>query len=190
MIIFKKSKVVLSIIAIVYSVSLSAQVDSIALRMQQYFLRERDSITRHCVGTAFVPFSATSLDGKIINEKQMQGKVTVIDFWFQACNPCMREIEALKNLYAKFKGQTDFQFISFTFDPKEIAERVVHEHQLPYLVCLITRDESYRLNLNSGFPTKMIIDKEGNIAFYKMGSSIEEEWDIMRRKIAALLDEK
>jgi hypothetical protein len=77
-------------------------------------------------------------------------------------------------LYDKYKDNPEFQFISITSDPYDQAMLTVKEKDIPYWVCPALREECGRLNLDNGFPTNIIVDKSGKIAFFKTGGSLEE----------------
>lgn len=184
-------KTLLLCIAIICSLNLSAQIDSAMQRKMDTELSQRiDSITKHSIGKPFAPFTAASLDGKTFSEKQLIGKVTLVNFWFESCPPCIRELESLKALHLKYENNPTFQLISFSSDYPEIAREVVQTYQIPYIVCPIDRKDCYRLNMNSGFPTNMIVNQEGKIAFFRMGggSDKEEELKIFQQLEQAIVN--
>jgi peroxiredoxin len=160
----------LFILLLLVSHSLSSQNLSFDL---SYFQYQRDSIIQSKIGTPFLDFSATSVNGKIISEKQLQGKVTLINFWFAGCTPCIAEFDALNDLYDKFKDHPSFQFLSLTFDPEESVRETRLKYDIPYDVSSIKREECHRLNFDSGFPTSIIVDRQGKIVFIKYGGSTD-----------------
>ncbi|MDR2057234.1 MAG: TlpA family protein disulfide reductase [Dysgonamonadaceae bacterium] len=145
--------------------SLTAQLDDDIIAS----LRELDSITQSKIGTPYPDFTATSLDGKTISEKQLTGKVTIINFWFEACAPCLAEFDALNDLYHRFKDNPFFQFLSFTFDSAEDAKATACKFNIPYDVFSIADAECRRLNYKQGFPTTIIIDQSGKLVFSDHG---------------------
>lgn len=138
------------------------------------FFKQQDSIRKQHIGKPYPDFTAYDLDGKVVSNQQLIGKVTMINFWFKHCSPCLVEFEALNALYQKFKDHPTFQFISFTKDPPDDAKESVQKHQLLYMVCPVKSDECYRLNFDSGFPTNIIVDPTGKIIFYKKGGKIDK----------------
>jgi thiol-disulfide isomerase/thioredoxin len=148
---------------------IAQQEDSLAKRYFEEEKMERDSIMQTIVGRAFAPFSATSLFGGKFSEQQLKDKITIVNFWFKACAPCIMEMPALNDIYDHFQSNPNFQFISFTFDPNEVAQSVARREKILFSIFPISRVECYRLNFDSGFPTTMIVNKEGGIVFYKMG---------------------
>ncbi|MCY7311414.1 MAG: TlpA family protein disulfide reductase, partial [Chitinophagaceae bacterium] len=42
-------------------------------------------------GKKFDSFSATDMNGKLVDTKQLKGKVLVVNFWFTTCPPCKAE---------------------------------------------------------------------------------------------------
>ena len=54
--------------------------------------REKGSETTKIeVGDSFPDFSATDIDGKIWSNKDVEGKVMVLNQWFTGCKPCRQE---------------------------------------------------------------------------------------------------
>lgn len=139
------------------------------------YFHKKDSILRLNIGKQYPKFKATSLNRQTIDEKKLVGKVTIINFWFKHCEPCVAEFDELCNLQHKFSKDSAFQFISFTSDSPQDAKESVAKFKLSFPVYPISRAECYRLNLNQGFPTTIIVDKAGKIIFLKSGGYLEKE---------------
>lgn len=156
-------------LAFFYSLSLLSQ--TIDKEREQASIKKiyqrRDSIIQSNLGRAYSSFNAKSVsDGRIITEDDLKGKVSLINLWFRGCGPCVEEFGELNALNAKFRGDSLFQIVSFTFDEPDDVKETIKEYSLTYLICSITRDECYQLNFGLGFPTNIIVDKDGNIAHF------------------------
>src|SRR3954470_19005393 len=65
------------------------------------------------------PFAFTAEDGKIFTERDMQGKVCVVNYFFTTCKGiCPRMNGNMKKIYEEFKDQPDFLIVSHTCDPE------------------------------------------------------------------------
>lgn len=133
-----------------------------------------DSTVQRNMNTPYLTFKAVSIYGDTLTNKDLIGKVTFINFWFEGCSPCIAEMPALKLLFEKHKSDPNFQLITFSKDNATVAQQTVTKLQLPFTVCCIA-DDCYRLSYNSGFPTSVILDKGGNLRYYHRGMYIDEE---------------
>ena len=59
------------------------------------------------------PFELRDLAGKRVNAASFKGKPTLINFYFAACVPCIREVEPLNRFAASRPGMN---FLAMTFD--------------------------------------------------------------------------
>jgi protein SCO1/2 len=63
-------------------------------------------------------FSFTNQDGQKITETAMQGKVSVVNYFFTTCKSvCPIMNNNLKVVYEKYQSNPDFKMFSFTSDP-------------------------------------------------------------------------
>ena len=129
----------------------------------------------YVIGKDFVPFGNSSLQGKLFTNEDLKNKITVINFWFEACAPCVAETDALNKLYSDFRANNNFQFISFTFDKSDAIKIFTDKNKIQYPIISISRDSCYLLNFKSGFPTTIVTDEKGKIAYYSCGGLIEPE---------------
>lgn len=66
-----------------------------------------------------LPFSFTNQDGKKFTEKDVAGKVFVVEFFFTNCKGiCPRMNNNMRKVYEQFKNQKDFLILSHTCDPE------------------------------------------------------------------------
>jgi protein SCO1/2 len=74
------------------------------------------------------PFSFVNQDGRLFTDKNLQGKVAVVNFFFTTCTSvCPRMNNNLKPIYQSFKENPDVLFLSFTSDPaRDSAARLKH----------------------------------------------------------------
>jgi peroxiredoxin len=117
---------------------------------------------RESIGKSFPDFKA-KFNGRIISKDSLRGKVVFINFWFEACPPCIAELSALNELYKKFSTNRNFEFISFTYEKPERVLLLKKKYHIRYKVASVSSQECYRLNQNNGFPTSIVLDKDGVI---------------------------
>src|SRR5919112_4241073 len=65
------------------------------------------------------PFSFTNQDNKIVSERDLEGKVTVVEYFFTTCKGiCPRMNNSMKNIYDQFKDEPDFLILAHTVQPE------------------------------------------------------------------------
>lgn len=128
------------------------------------------------VGKKIIPFKAFDLFGNKYSDALLTNKITFINFWYEACRPCIAEAEAMNNLYETFSKRANFQFLTFTFDKKENAERFVKKHNIKYPVLLVSIDSANILNFRQGFPVSIIVNKVGRIEVFSPGGPDDPIW--------------
>lgn len=131
-----------------------------------------DSAIQAAIGKPYPAFELVSLDGKVATEQDLRGKVTLINFWFSACAPCVKEMPYLEAFYNKYKNNPQVQLLSFARDHEAVARDAVAQYKIPYAVYTVGNDY-LRLNFRSGFPTNIIVDRQGNMVYHQMGLSEE-----------------
>ncbi len=64
------------------------------------------------------PFSFTNQDGKIITEKDVKGKIYVVEYFYATCKGiCPKMNENLAKVYTAFRGNKNIMILSHTVDP-------------------------------------------------------------------------
>lgn len=115
-------------------------------------------------GKPFPKFNFTDLNGTIVSNETMKGKIIVIKCWYIHCAACVKEFPDVNKLAEKYKDRSDILFISLAEDTPQQLKTFLAKKPLSYAV--IPNMKVYMnetLNLNA-FPTHFILNKEGMIA--------------------------
>ncbi len=65
------------------------------------------------------PFSFTNQRGQQTSNKDLAGKVSVVDFFFTTCKGiCPKMNTNMKQIYNEFRSEPDFRIVSFTVNPQ------------------------------------------------------------------------
>jgi len=127
----------------------------------------------HVVARQFPEFELLTAKGKVYNNASFKGRVTVINFGFQACAPCIAEKAALNNLFEDFIIYDRFQFLYITYDDYKTINKSIQLHNIKYPVLRTTLDSCSLLNFKQGYPTTMIIDSMGTVKYCVVGGPVD-----------------
>ena len=84
-----------------------------------FFLTVRPWIKRKDTISVVQPFAFINQDGKIVTDKDLEGKVYVAEYFFTTCRGiCPRLNTNMKKVYERFKDEKDFVILSHTSDPE------------------------------------------------------------------------
>ena len=95
---------------------------------------------------------------------QLKGKYVILDFWGSWCLPCIAGFPKMKEYYQKYNDKLEFVGIACN-DKKDDWEKAIKENQISWINILndkLINDISALYGVTS-YPTKFIIDKEGEI---------------------------
>ena len=131
------------------------------------------------------PFALLDLNNQPVSEKQLQGKVTLINFWYPSCPGCVIEMPKLIDTQAKFTS-TAYQTIaiSLPFNTEAEVRAYVAENKLPFIVAIDKTGqvgEAYKVTLA---PNSFLIDKQGKVIKAYLG---EPDWAELHQLIDAEL---
>ncbi len=122
-------------------------------------------------GNVFPKFNFTDLNGNVISNETMKGKMVVIKCWYIHCAACIKEFPDVNELVSKYKNRKDIIFLSLAEDTPQQLKTFLAKKPLSYLVVpnmKIYMNETLHLN---AFPTHFILNKEGKIV--KVLSNVE-----------------
>ncbi|NTE05520.1 TlpA family protein disulfide reductase [Agrobacterium tumefaciens] len=150
-------KIVYALLCIIASITASAQEKPVKWATQETFFED-------LVGKPLPEFHGLTVDGKKISSKQLENKITVINFWFEKCPPCIAEMPELNKFVLKYKAN-GVTFIGITHDLPASAKRFQKRNGYQYEIVSLTMDEIRRLNINHGFPSNVIVGRNGKIIY-------------------------
>ncbi len=102
---------------------------------------------------------------------QFKGKVIVLDFWYASCPPCLESFPIQKKIYEKFKDKNVI-FIGMALETDKIlVSKFLNKYygDTSYLNVLCT-DQTIKDYKIIGYPSFVIIDKEGKISYNHTGT--------------------
>lgn len=121
-------------------------------------------------------------------QKDLQGKVVLVDFWTYSCINCIRTLPYVRSWHEKYQdaGFTvvgvhtpEFLFEHKTSNVKEAIAR----HQLSYPVALDNDYATWTAYQNRYWPARYLIDAEGNIRYTHFGEGDYEETEAAIQKL-------
>lgn len=114
------------------------------------------------------------MDGRSIDTAELSndGKPIIIDFWATWCKPCVRELNAIKEVYPDWQEETGVKFIAVSIDEAQNAQKVkpmVSRMGWEYDVLLDPNSEFKRQMGVSDPPHVFVVDGNGNIVWNHQG---------------------
>jgi thiol-disulfide isomerase/thioredoxin len=107
-------------------------------------------------------------DGSPVRLADMKGKVVVLNFWATWCGPC-RELEPLfEKVAARYATKPDVIFYGLNCDDDESLVGPFLAQEKPKTLTLFADGLDRLLGVNS-FPTTVVLDRSGKIAFREDG---------------------
>ena|SRR5215472_3705063 len=128
-------------------------------------------------------FKFRSLDGKEFSLQALRGKVVLLDFWATWCGPCRKDMPALERIYSEFGDRGLVMLGMNVGEDREAVSKFLAANKLSYPIVLAGQMEMLESYSVTAFPTVVLIDREGKIALYHVGSGSESE---LREALAAL----
>ena len=112
-------------------------------------------------------FALPNLQGQTVNHITLQGKVTLINFWFPSCPACATEMPKLIRMHQDYQGK-NFQIIAISIpvprDPLPVVQTYAQTHRLPFTVLHDAQGRTQQAYQVIAAPTSFLVDKNGRIA--------------------------
>lgn len=126
------------------------------------------------------------LDGSRIATADLQGKVTLVNFWATSCTTCVAEMPDLVATHQKYHTQGfDTLAVAMSYDPPSYVVNFVETRKLPFKVAIDNTGAVARawgdVRLT---PTTYIVNKRGEIVKSYVGAP---NFDELHRLIEKLL---
>lgn len=150
--------------ALLQQIPANYQNDKDILRIKE--LTDKQKTTAQ--GTKFIDFEMQTPEGKTVklSDYAGKGKVVLVDFWASWCGPCRREMPALVEAYAKYKGK-NFEIVGVSLDRDAAAwkESIKQMNMTwPQMSDLkFWQSEGAQLYAVNSIPHVVLIDGQGTI---------------------------
>ena len=148
----------------------------------------------------FQGFKGKDLDGNDVDDSLFaKNKVTVVNFWFSGCKPCVEELSKLNELNETLKemGGEVVGINTDTLDNNEAgikeAKEILKAQGVSYKN--LTFDSNSTVGKYYGnimtFPTTVLVDKDGNIVGEPFMGGIDNQsnYDQLMKQIQSVLDQ-
>ena len=149
----------------------------------------------------FKGFKGKDLDGNDVDDSLFaKNKVTVVNFWFSGCKPCVGELSKLNELNEKLKemGGEVVGINTDTLDNNEAgikeAKEILKAQGASYKN--LTFDSNSTVGKYAGnimaFPTTVLVDKDGNIVGEPFMGGIDDQsnYEQLMKQIQSILDQE
>ena len=119
------------------------------------------------------PLMRPDLTGKVVDLKEMRGKVVVLNFWATWCEPCLAEMPSLERLRSRFQGRPlEVLTVNYGEGTPRIRDYLAKQNiSLPVL--LDPEKEAATAWRAGGLPITFVIDPRGRVRHYAFG---ERDW--------------
>ena len=147
----------------------------------------------------FQDFSGQDYDGNTVDESLFSNNaVTVVNFWFTGCKPCVAELSKLNELNDAIKsmGGEVVGINTETFDANKDAIKeaasILESQGAKYRNLSIDSDSAagkYASDIMA-FPTTILVDRNGNIVGEPMlgGIDNQDNYDTLMKQIQSVID--
>jgi peroxiredoxin len=170
------------LILLVFSTKLVfAQVNTIEPDSRGYIVK---------VGDTCPSFRMTLTDGRVVDSKEFNGKVVMLQFTASWCIVCKKEMPHIEaDIQQKYKDRDDFILIGIDRDePLEKVQAFAKEMKISYPLALDPGAQLFQLFAakEAGVTRNIIIGRNGRIIFLTRLYE-EQEFEMMKRVIADAL---
>lgn len=132
----------------------------------------------------FPSFEGKTLDGRSISSSVFgQNSVTVVNFWFSDCPPCLAELGELNEVNEELKkyGGEVIGVNTYTFDGDEKAIKeaagILNQKKASYRNLWVSKDSDLAKLTKEivGYPTTYVVDRNGTIVGEPILGGIDNE---------------
>ncbi len=141
-------------------------------------------IRGHGQGNLAYDFELKDLEGHVHRLREMRGKrVVQVVFWATWCVPCIEEIPALREIYAKYRGR-GLEVLGVAVDMNQTREGVrdfARDYQVTYPILW---DEGHAMTAQYGvyaLPQNFLIGKDGIIHY--AGSGLPRDYEVLLERL-------
>lgn len=127
------------------------------------------------IGTTVPAFELELLSesSETFTEQDLQGKVTIIEFWATWCSPCVASMKGLVELKEQFAG--DLQVLTVSYEERARIERFIRNRPLDLIFGYDLKGQLQDYFPHRTVPHTVVIDPRGKVAAITRPDAIKEE---------------
>lgn len=129
-------------------------------------------------------FLAYDIEGNLRSFDEFRGKsALILNFWGTWCPPCRREMPDLKRIYSEYKPK-GLEIIGLAVnDTPQRVKAYVAQFEVDWVMLMASRESLLALQVGSGIPTTIFIDRSGAIRGRYVGMRTYEDFKVEVEKI-------
>ena len=122
--------------------------------------------------------------GKVFNTSELvDGKTPmIISFWAVTCKPCIRELDAIADLYPDWIEEANFRVVAVSTDDARFtaqARSLAEGHGWSDYTLVYDKNGDFKRAMNVQFtPQVYVVDKDGKIVYLHTGYTHGGEYEL------------
>lgn len=126
-----------------------------------------------------------TLDGKTFNSKDIAREegVTIISLWATWCVPCLKELDAISEVYEDWQAESNVELFAVSVDDSRTVKRVkplINGKGWDYTILLDTNNDFQRALGAATVPMTLLI-KDNQVVYRHSGYSPGSEFELYER---------
>lgn len=126
-----------------------------------------------------------TIDGKTFNSQELakDNKVTIVSLWATWCVPCLKELDAINEIYPDWQAETNVELFAVSVDDSRTVSRVkplINGKGWDYTILLDTNNDFKRALGAATVPLTLLI-KDNKIVFRHSGYSPGAEYELYEK---------
>lgn len=119
-------------------------------------------------------------DGGTYTPKVSRGQITVLNFWYISCGPCLAELPHFNDVQAEFGDRIRVIALhSHSADSERDKQDFINKNFADYVISFAQDTENFKIFEHLGgknaYPMTVILDQNGIIRFIRQGGMGKEE---------------
>jgi thiol-disulfide isomerase/thioredoxin len=110
-----------------------------------------------------------TLDGRVLTNDDLRGKVTLVNFWATWCGPCRAEIPDLIKLQDRYPDQLQIIGVSTDEGPTQVVSDFATQFGINYPIVMSTPELNRAFPGVMALPTSFIVDPDGRVVQTHVG---------------------
>src|SRR5690554_1206326 len=143
------------------------------------------AITAMTAQSEFPSVDIKTLDGKSINTKELSsdGDIKIISLWATWCVPCLKELDAISEVYPDWQDETNVELFAVSVDDSRTVKRVkplINGKGWDYTILLDTNNDFKRALGAATVPLTLLV-KDNKIVYRHSGYSPGAEYELYEK---------